>query len=211
MDNVRSAASVATHTVAETLDPSASNDSLGSGAKSREEKKIKEGYAKDAHGNVSEKGSYKDQLNTAALEGREGLLAMHTKDGSITDTGMSVFPPSIRFLQVKQCNVGVCNDTGSREVFVDEPSWLFKACAYVPGVNAVREAIYGRDGGEENKKNALEDNGTPPTRPDHDTQVEEFLKSQYHSGSGDRMPDVWHGGFASIVTVMIVFVRTGRR
>lgn len=29
----------------------------------------------------------------------------------------------------------------------------------------------------------------PPDRPDHDVQIEQFLRKQYHSQSGDGMPD----------------------
>ncbi len=36
------------------------------------------------------------------------------------------------------------------------------------------------------------DDGTPPTRPEHDTQVEEFLKDQYHT-RGDGMSDIKKG------------------
>jgi len=31
--------------------------------------------------------------------------------------------------------------------------------------------------------------GVPPERPDHDVQVEQFLRKQYHSRAGDGMPD----------------------
>lgn len=30
----------------------------------------------------------------------------------------------------------------------------------------------------------------PPNRPDQDVQVEQFLRKQYHSKSGDRMPSL---------------------
>ena len=32
--------------------------------------------------------------------------------------------------------------------------------------------------------------GQPPNRPDHDVQVEQFLRDQYHSKAGDGMPDL---------------------
>jgi len=32
--------------------------------------------------------------------------------------------------------------------------------------------------------------GGPPNRPDHDVQVEQFLRNQYHSRSEDGMPEV---------------------
>lgn len=89
LDNVRNAASSATHAVADSLDTSSSSESLGSGANSRESTEIKGGYAKDALGNVSEKGSYKDQLNKAAFEGKEGVLAMNKEPDTMMNKGMS--------------------------------------------------------------------------------------------------------------------------
>lgn len=34
------------------------------------------------------------------------------------------------------------------------------------------------------------DDGKPPQRPEHDVQVEEFIKEQYKSKSGTEMPEV---------------------
>ena len=53
--------------------------------------------------------------------------------------------------------------------------------SYIPGV----ESSKNKDKEEKVPINP----GQPPNRPDHDVQVEEFLRSQYHSKAGDGMPD----------------------
>ncbi|KAA8574940.1 hypothetical protein EYC84_004175 [Monilinia fructicola] len=35
----------------------------------------------------------------------------------------------------------------------------------------------------------VKDNGLPPTRPEHDVPIEQFLRKQYHSRSGDGIPN----------------------
>lgn len=54
-----------------------------------------------------------------------------------------------------------------------------KVLSYIPAVEALR--------GESESKG--EERGGPPDRPDHDVQVEQFLRKQYHSRAGEGMPD----------------------
>lgn len=57
-------------------------------------------------------------------------------------------------------------------------------CSYIAGVSKLQQATCEQgDAEEESKKPG------PPNRPDHDVQVEQFLRKQYHSKSGDGMPD----------------------
>jgi hypothetical protein len=42
---------------------------------------------------------------------------------------------------------------------------------------------------EQGEPKEEEQKAGPPERPDHDVQVEQFLRKQYHSRSGDGMPD----------------------
>jgi hypothetical protein len=46
---------------------------------------------------------------------------------------------------------------------------------------------------EKERKDEDIDSETMPKRPDHDLQVEEFLKEQYKSRSGADMPKVGEG------------------
>jgi len=96
-------------------------------------------FKKDFHGNVVQKGDFKDKLNEAALRGPEE----------------------------------------PKESFVE------KALSYVPGVKELQKQVYGQG---EPEKEKLGGKG-PPNRPDHDVQVEEFLRTQYHSKSGEGMPN----------------------
>ena len=42
---------------------------------------------------------------------------------------------------------------------------------------------------EQGEQAKEEQKAGPPDRPDHDVQVKQFLRKQYHSRSGDGMPD----------------------
>lgn len=53
--------------------------------------------------------------------------------------------------------------------------------AYIPGVDASKK--------QSKEEKTPVNPGQPPNRPDHDVQVEEFLRNQYHSKAGDNMPD----------------------
>ncbi|TVY14900.1 hypothetical protein LARI1_G008528 [Lachnellula arida] len=69
---------------------------------------------------------------------------------------------------------------GSGELHADEI-----VCSYIPGVSTLQQAAFEQGPpADENKSSG------PPNRPDHDVQVEEFLRKQYHSKSGDGMPDL---------------------
>lgn len=59
--------------------------------------------------------------------------------------------------------------------------------SYIPGVEASETAKYEGVAKTEVKPNA------PPNRPDHDVQVEQFLRKQYHSTAGQGMPDPSRG------------------
>jgi len=61
---------------------------------------------------------------------------------------------------------------------------LEKVAAYIPGLGT-------SEPNEAEKGDELKEGGSggPPNRPDHDEQVEQFLREQYHSRSGDGMPD----------------------
>lgn len=65
-----------------------------------------------------------------------------------------------------------------------EPGYVEKACSYIPGVSKLQQVAY--DQGE--PENDVKATG-PPERPEHDVQVEQFLRKQYHSKSGNNMPD----------------------
>jgi len=62
-----------------------------------------------------------------------------------------------------------------------------KASSYIPGLSSLTGQT---PSSETTSRQGPMDEGKPPTRPDHDVQVEEFLKGQYKSKSGDAMPNV---------------------
>lgn len=63
--------------------------------------------------------------------------------------------------------------------------------------NANDESVLLHSSRQQNKKQAFDQgeagkaakHEVPPKRPDQDVQVEQFLRNQYHSKSGDRMPN----------------------
>jgi len=65
-----------------------------------------------------------------------------------------------------------------------EESYVEKVCSYIPGVSNLQKQAFDQGEAEE----AAKPQG-PPDRPDHDVQVEQFLRKQYHSTSGDGMPN----------------------
>lgn len=54
----------------------------------------------------------------------------------------------------------------------------------IPGISKLQQIAFNQ--GEPEKETQPPG---PPERPDHDVQVEQFLRKQYHSKSGDGMPD----------------------
>ena len=56
--------------------------------------------------------------------------------------------------------------------------------SYIPGVSALQQTTL-RQGPENPDRKPP----GPPNRPDHDVQVEQFLRKQYHSRAGEGMPD----------------------
>lgn len=63
---------------------------------------------------------------------------------------------------------------------------MMKALSWIPGVSALQKSTL-EQGPEDN--NTVKDNGAPPTRPEHDVPIEQFLRKQYHSRSGEGIPD----------------------
>jgi hypothetical protein len=66
---------------------------------------------------------------------------------------------------------------------------MIKVTSYIPGISLLQQSTL-EQGPEEDTKNTNKPaTGSSVNRPDHDVQVEEFLRKQYHSKSGDGMPD----------------------
>ncbi|KAE9366142.1 hypothetical protein N431DRAFT_549121 [Stipitochalara longipes BDJ] len=65
-----------------------------------------------------------------------------------------------------------------------EESYVDKVRSYIPVVSKMQQ----QTSEQEEAENAAKHEG-PPDRPDHDVQVEQFLRKQYHSKSGDGMPN----------------------
>jgi hypothetical protein len=57
--------------------------------------------------------------------------------------------------------------------------------SYIPGVSSLKQSDNDQGGPEKDVKN----NEEQPKRPEHDVQVEQFLRKQYHSTAGDGMPE----------------------
>jgi hypothetical protein len=60
-----------------------------------------------------------------------------------------------------------------------------KVCSYIPGVSSLQKSAFEQGEPEKDVKN-----DGPPNRPEHDVQIEQFLRKQYHSMSGEGMPNV---------------------
>ncbi|CAG8982151.1 hypothetical protein HYALB_00003243 [Hymenoscyphus albidus] len=61
-----------------------------------------------------------------------------------------------------------------------------KVLSYIPGLASTTQQKEEEERVEKEKEKGRE---TPPRRPEHDVQVEQFLRGQYHSKSGEGMPD----------------------
>jgi len=62
--------------------------------------------------------------------------------------------------------------------------WLTtKAGSFIPVVSKMQPQSFEQKEVENTKHEG------PPDRPDHDVQVEQFLRKQYYSKSGDGMPN----------------------
>lgn len=81
MDNIRSTASSATQSVAQTLDPSADQKSSGSDEKNK---------IKDSQGQVCEEGSYQHQLDEAAHKGGLGKATEQKKEETFMEKGVYI-------------------------------------------------------------------------------------------------------------------------
>ena len=58
------------------------------------------------------------------------------------------------------------------------------AISYIPGLSGFQKPDNQVEPPQE-----VADTKVPPKRPDHDVQVEQFLRKQYHSKAGDGMPN----------------------
>ncbi|RAL59919.1 hypothetical protein DID88_000545 [Monilinia fructigena] len=61
-----------------------------------------------------------------------------------------------------------------------EESLTEKALSWIPGISTLQKSTL--EQGPEDR--TVKDNGLPPTRPEHDVPIEQFLRKQYHSRSG---------------------------
>ncbi|TAQ87865.1 hypothetical protein B7494_g3829 [Chlorociboria aeruginascens] len=68
-----------------------------------------------------------------------------------------------------------------------EASYMEKVSSYIPSVNSLQQSMFQKEP-QVNAKDTKDD-GRAPVRPDHDVQVEQFLRDQYHSRSGEGMPN----------------------
>ncbi|KAB8304309.1 hypothetical protein EYC80_003719 [Monilinia laxa] len=66
-----------------------------------------------------------------------------------------------------------------------EESLTEKALSWIPGISTLQKSTL--EQGPEDR--IVKDNGLPPTRPEHDVPIEQFLRKQYHSRSGDGIPN----------------------
>ena len=64
--------------------------------------------------------------------------------------------------------------------------------SYIPGMSSSNKS-QPESSSEEQIKDEDTNSKTMPKRPEHDLQVEEFLKEQYKSKSGANMPSVGEG------------------
>ena len=62
---------------------------------------------------------------------------------------------------------------------------MMKVCSYIPGVSSFQKSLFQQGQPEKDFKN-----DGPPNLPENGVQVEEFLRKQYHSMSGEGMPNV---------------------
>jgi hypothetical protein len=67
---------------------------------------------------------------------------------------------------------------------------IAKVSTYIPGISMLQQSVFGQGPEEQPRKERCSNDNAPPIRPDHDVQVEEFLRTQYKSKSGPRMPNV---------------------
>ena len=72
---------------------------------------------------------------------------------------------------------------------------ITEAMSYIPGMGISKQtqSCPSQDRKDEGKEEELH-SGTEPKRPDHDLQVEEFLKEHYKSDSGPNMSNVGPNG-----------------
>ncbi|ATZ50221.1 hypothetical protein BCIN_05g05920 [Botrytis cinerea B05.10] len=67
----------------------------------------------------------------------------------------------------------------------EEASLTEKALSWIPGISALQKSTF-EQGPEDT---AMKDSEAPPVRPQHDVPIEQFLRKQYHSRSGDGIPN----------------------
>lgn len=159
LESLRTTAAEATHTVAETIDPSPEKEASGW----RTKNSLKEERAQ----NGGEKATYKEQLHEAARGGPDGLKNKESVVSKGVQSLASYVPSSNKLTVLLNANYNL-------------------AISYIPGGPALEKAIYGTSDADINAAQGnVQDDGIPPTRPQNDTQVEEFLRGQYKSKKGD--------------------------
>ncbi|TGO65460.1 hypothetical protein BCON_0002g00420 [Botryotinia convoluta] len=67
----------------------------------------------------------------------------------------------------------------------EEESLTEKAFSWIPGIIALQKSTL-EQGPEDT---TVKGNEAPPVRPQHDVPIEQFLRKQYHSRSGDGIPN----------------------
>ncbi|APA09403.1 hypothetical protein sscle_05g041730 [Sclerotinia sclerotiorum 1980 UF-70] len=66
-----------------------------------------------------------------------------------------------------------------------EESFTEKALSWMPGISTLQKSTLE----QEPEDKTVKDDAVPPIRPQHDGHIEQFLRKQYHSRSGDGIPN----------------------
>lgn len=125
----------------------------------------------DDQGQVCEKGSFKHQLNEAAQGSGRTEADVEKEEEGYLEKGESFA-------------VGVGIDCWKK--------LMTEAAASIPGIATLQKSVFGVEPEPETKKdpNECDNSNAPPQRPVHDVQVEEFLRTQYKSKTGEGMPEL---------------------
>jgi hypothetical protein len=134
--------------------------------------KDKNNFAKDDHGNTFKKGDYKDQLNQAAHGNLNG--EPEKKEESYLEKGGS----SNHMHSLK-----------GRRGSWRKSKLMIKVASYIPGISSLQQKAFDQGPEEDTTTTNKPPPGPSVNRPDHDVQVEEFLRKQYQSKSDHGMPD----------------------
>ncbi|KAJ8065988.1 hypothetical protein OCU04_005085 [Sclerotinia nivalis] len=66
-----------------------------------------------------------------------------------------------------------------------EESFTEKALSWIPGISTLQKSTLE----QRPEDKTVKDDGAPPIRPQDDVPIEQFLRKQYHSRSGDGIPN----------------------